>query len=102
MRDDENRRAFVIGDVLEQIDDVAAGSGIQRRCRLIGEDQPRTIRQRSRDGNPLPLAARISSPAYSGCAGQAQALEHLGRARAHGRCLGRHAVARPCTRFAER
>jgi hypothetical protein len=48
----------VVGSqVPEQVDDLAAGGGIEIAGRLVGEHDARLDRERARDRDPLPLAS---------------------------------------------
>ena len=47
----------------EQFQDGLAGLGVERGGWLVGEHQGRVVHQRTRDGDPLFLAARRAPPA---------------------------------------
>ena len=53
----EHRASFAFREIAEQVDDVAPGLAVERRGRLVGEDDARTAGERPRDGDPLFLAA---------------------------------------------
>jgi hypothetical protein len=57
VRGDDHRRAVVGSQVPEQVDDLAAGGGIEIAGRLVGEHDARLDRERARDRDPLPLAS---------------------------------------------
>ena len=44
--------------VLEQVQDLRLHGDVERRDRLVADDQLRLQRERARDPDPLPLAAR--------------------------------------------
>src|SRR5262245_45806032 len=54
--DQENGGAGGPGDAAEAVDDVAPGLPVERRRRLVGEDEPRPGDERARDGHALALA----------------------------------------------
>ena len=58
VRDEEIREPEVVLEVLEQVQDLRLDRDVERRDRLVADDQLRVERERARDPDPLPLAAR--------------------------------------------
>jgi hypothetical protein len=58
VRHQHDRRPVLLGEVVEAIDDVASGLLVERRGRLVGEDDARTRGERARDRDALLLSAR--------------------------------------------
>ena len=48
---------MLVADTVEQLEDLRAGLGVERARRLVGEQEPRAVRERARDGDALTLAA---------------------------------------------
>jgi hypothetical protein len=57
VRHDDDRTAVVRGKRPQQFHDSAPGLGVERRRRLIGQDDARLAHERARDGHALLLAA---------------------------------------------
>ena len=58
MRDEDEAQLQPLLDVEQQVEDLAADRHVERRRRLVGDDDPRVERQRPGDADALPLAAR--------------------------------------------
>src|SRR4051812_27733692 len=58
MRDKEISQAKLFLEVLKKVHDLGLDGDIQRRDRLVANDELRLHCKRSRDGDPLPLASR--------------------------------------------
>jgi hypothetical protein len=58
MGDEHDRRRRFPVERLEQLDDVGARVAVEIARRLVGEENPRLIGERPRDGDALLLAAR--------------------------------------------
>ena len=89
--DHDERRAGVLHELLEQGEDLGLDRHVERRRRLVGDEQPRLARQRHRDERPLPHPARELVGVVGEAplrVGDADLLEHLLRDR-HRR-LARH------------
>src|SRR5713226_8844074 len=56
MRDEELGELELALKILEQVDDLRLNRDVQRRDRLVADDQLRIERQRPRDSDALPLA----------------------------------------------
>ncbi len=63
VRDEQDRHPVLAAQPLEQRDDLLARLGVERARRLVGEQQARPVRERTRDRDALALAARRASPA---------------------------------------
>lgn len=59
MRDEQHGGSGIVHQRSQQADDLPLGDGIQRRGRLVRNDQMRGGDQRGRDADALLLAARI-------------------------------------------
>jgi hypothetical protein len=55
--DEEEGQAELVPQLGEQIEDLRADGDVERRDRLVGDDQLRTQRQGTGDPDALPLAA---------------------------------------------
>ena len=58
VRDEDVGQAELPLEVLEEIEDLRLHGDVERRDRLVAEDELRVHRERARDADPLPLAAR--------------------------------------------
>ena len=58
VRDEEVGEVEVLLEALEQVQDLRLDRDVERRDRLVADDQLRRERQRPGDADPLPLAAR--------------------------------------------
>ena len=58
MRDEQKREALLLLQVLHQVDDLRLDRDIERRDRLVCDDEAGIDRDRPRDADPLALAAR--------------------------------------------
>ena len=58
VRDQQDRRPALRAKTLEQIEHLRARRRIERAGRLVGEQQPRLVRERARDGDALAFASR--------------------------------------------
>ena len=58
VRDQQVGEAELVLQLAEQVDDLGLDRDVERRDRLVEDDQPRPQRQRPGDPDPLPLAAR--------------------------------------------
>ena len=58
VRDEDVGQPELPLQVLQQVEDLRLDRDVQRRDRLVAEDQLRVDRQRARDADPLTLAAR--------------------------------------------
>ena len=58
VRDEEIRQAELALQIDQQVDDLRLHRNIERRHRLVADDQLRPRRQRARDAEALPLSAR--------------------------------------------
>ena len=57
VRDEDVREAEVPLQVVEQVDDLRLNRDVERRDRLVGDDQLRVQRERAGDADPLALSA---------------------------------------------
>ena len=57
VRDEDVRQRELVLQVVEQVDDLRLDRHVERRDRLVGDDQARVERERARDADALPLAA---------------------------------------------
>ena len=57
VRDEQHRHPVLVAHAAEQVEDLRAGLGVERAGRLVREQQPRPVRERARDRDPLALAA---------------------------------------------
>ena len=57
VRDEQHRQAEPVLQVEQQVDDLRLHRDVERRDRLVGDDQRRIERQRARDADALALAA---------------------------------------------
>ncbi len=55
--DQQHRRAELAGELLEVVEHAALHGDVQRRCRLVGDQQPRPASQPDRDQGPLAHSA---------------------------------------------
>ena len=58
VRDEHDRHSALPAKPVEQLEHLVAGDGVERAGRLVGEQEPRIVRERPRDRDPLPLASR--------------------------------------------
>ena len=58
MGDDDQRRAEALGQILHQFEDLRLDGDVERRRRLVGDNQLRLAAQRHGDHHPLAHAAR--------------------------------------------
>ena len=58
VRDEQDRHPVLPPELIEQLEHLRAGDGVECAGRLVGEEQPRLVRERARDRHPLALAAR--------------------------------------------
>ena len=58
VRDEDVGQAELPLEILEQIEDLRLHRDVERRDRLVADDELRVHRERARDADPLPLAAR--------------------------------------------
>ncbi len=72
--DDDDGDALAV-QLLEQIEDLLAGVGVQRAGRLVGQDDIRPVDQGAGDGDALLLAAGEFVGAVVGAVAQADALQ---------------------------
>ena len=79
MRHDENSHAVLPGKHLQAIHNVAAGLLVERRSRLVREDDSWVADQGTSDGDPLPLSARKVIGVLVDVLGQSDGLQHLDR-----------------------
>ena len=95
MCDQHHRSAMVAAQPLQQRNDLRLNRNIKRRGRLVGDDELRLGRQRQRNHDPLPHAARklmrVGVDAALGC-GYPSGSEQLDRA--HPRLARRHVQVR--------
>ena len=89
--------------VLEQVEDLRLDRDVERRDRLVADDQLRVQRERARDPDALALAAReLVRVAVREARVEADDVEQLAHARrarrAASRCCGRRAARRRCRR----
>ena len=80
MRGDEHRAALGPGKALEDFDNIAAARGIERRGRLVGENDPRPAGKSTRNRDTLTLAAGKLSRTFVGMIGQADGCQQFERA----------------------
>ena len=57
VRDEEIGQSELLLQILEQVDDLRLNRDVERRDRLVADDEFRIDRQRARDADALPLAA---------------------------------------------
>jgi hypothetical protein len=57
VRDQHDRKPLLAPEAIEQPDDPRLHRDVERRRRLVSDDQPRTARERDRDRDPLPHPA---------------------------------------------
>ena len=57
VRRDDDRRPMTKAEPCEQLDHIGTGLRVEVARRLVGEDHARLVRERTRDRNPLLLAA---------------------------------------------
>src|ERR1700693_265090 len=79
VRDDEDRVALFV-ELGEELEDFMAGLGIQRACRLVGQQHGWMIRQRAGDRDTLGLASGELRRQHVRLLRDADLLEHLDRA----------------------
>ncbi len=48
---------MLVAHAADQVEDLRAGVGVERAGRLVRQQQPRPVRERARDRDPLALAA---------------------------------------------
>ena len=77
VRREEERDPQPIAKVIHQVEDRAAGGGVEVRRRLVGEDQRRTVHQRARDGDALALTAGQLARTAAVFVGEPDALQQL-------------------------
>ena len=78
VRNEEVGDAELLLQVLQQVDDLRLDRDVERRHRLVGDDQARLDRQGARDADALALpAAELVRIAVVGVAPQTDALEQL-------------------------
>ena len=58
VRDEDVREVELVLQVVEQVDHLRLDRDVERRDRLVGDDQLRVQRERARDADALSLAAR--------------------------------------------
>jgi hypothetical protein len=58
VRDEKDREAVLFAELEQELEDLFAGSGVERAGRLVGELETRATRDGARDGHTLSLAAR--------------------------------------------
>ena len=58
VRDEDVGEPELLLQVLQQVEDLRLHRDVERRHRLVAEDQLRVDRERARDADPLPLPAR--------------------------------------------
>src|SRR5690242_7387473 len=80
VRHDDERRAVAIEPV-EEANDLRAGAGIQLAGWLVGKEELGLVRQRTRNGHALLLAARELRRAVTEALAQADVREQLARSR---------------------
>ena len=81
VRDEEIGDAELLLQLLQQVEDLRLHRDVERRGRLVADDQPRLDRQRARDGDALALAAgELVRIARQRVAPQADLLEQRGDA----------------------
>ena len=84
VRDEDVREVELVLQVVEQVDDLRLDRDVERRDRLVGDDQPRAQRERPRDADPLALPAReLVRVAVDVVGREADDLEQLLHAPAH-------------------
>ena len=76
--DEDDGDALGAVELLEHLEDFLAGAGIEVAGRLVGEEHPRPVDQRSGDGHALLLAAGKLRRLVVDAVRQADLLEHLG------------------------
>ena len=57
VRDEDDRAAVLLVELLERPEDDLAGSGVEVAGRFVGEDQGRVVDEGARDGDALDLPA---------------------------------------------
>ena len=78
--DEDHRQSVVVAQRGEEVEDLRLHRHVERRDRLVGDEQPRPWRQRRGDADPLALTARQRVRAPVGEAGADPDLgEHFGR-----------------------
>jgi len=55
--DEHDRHSPQPAQPIEELEDLLAGDGVECPGRFVGEQQPRVVRERTRDRDALPLAA---------------------------------------------
>ncbi len=89
---DDGRAALGVRKLGEQVVEDARVAGIELARRLVGEQQPRPMRERGADGDALPLAAgELVGPGIA-LPGETDALEELVRPHEALAVAGRPAV----------
>ncbi len=101
VRDEEVGEPQLVLQLEQQVEDLRLHRDVERRHRLVGDDQPRIERQRAGDADALPLAAgervRVAAHVLGPQADQLAAARRRGRcAPARCRCRGPAAARRRC------
>src|SRR5437762_2566503 len=81
--DEKKRKAKLLLELLQQIDDLRLDGDVERGDRLIGHDELGIDRERSRNSDPLTLASgELTRPASQKVPGERDTLQQCGDARA--------------------
>ena len=84
VRDEDVGEVELVLEALQQVQDLRLHRDVERRDRLVADDQLRLERERARDADPLPLAAReLVRVAVVVLRAQADAGEQLAHAALH-------------------
>jgi hypothetical protein len=79
--DDDDGAVRLDRDGAQQVHDAAAGAGVERRGRLVADDQPGIVDQRAGDGDALLLPAGQLARQALGKLADVELLQRLGAAR---------------------
>ena len=93
--DHHDRRAVLDGHLLQQADDVHRRILVERRGRLVGEDQPWMVDEGAADRDPLAFAARQEPRLVVDAVAEPEALQDFGAALAHIGAMTRRRAAPP-------
>ena len=77
---EQDRRPVLVADAVQHVEDLGARLGVERAGRLVGEQQPRPVRERARDRDALALAAGEGWRVAVGARREADLVQQLARA----------------------
>ena len=89
VRHEQDRHAALRAQLLEQLEHLSPGRRVERPGRLVGQQQPRLVRERAGDRDPLALAARQHRRLRARAARQPDLGQQLARPAPPARARGR-------------